>query len=32
MERATGFKLCTGGSGCLPCLRKMLDTVLWPEI
>lgn len=32
VERVIGFKRGTGGTGGVPYLRKMLDTVLFPEI
>lgn len=32
VERVTGFKRCTGGTGGLICLRKMLDVMLFPKI
>ena len=32
VERVIGFKRGTGGTGGVPYLRKMLDTVLFPEL
>ena len=32
VQRIIGFKRGTGGTGGVSCLRKMLDTVLYPEV